>query len=137
MVRKKKIYGEYSVLEGKRKRYRNHLIVYLLVFIPCVLALIGFNALLFYSTSNFFLALLVAALWQYVFSVNFFLILFDSLLGLSVALATRGLISTKRKINRFEYSSPWTENKILQFLIDNKGKSFSSASLIEQITYQE
>ncbi len=62
--------------------------------------------------------------------------MFDSLIGLFVTLAARGFISTKRKIQRFEYSSPWTENKILQFLIDNKGKAFSPDSISSQITYQ-
>jgi len=76
------------------------------VFIPCVLALIGFNVLLLYSTTNFFLALLVAAFGQYVFFINFFLITFGSLMGLSVALATRGLISTKRKMSQFEGGKP-------------------------------
>jgi len=104
VVNKNKVYEDYSLLEEKRKRYRNHLIVYLLVFIPCVLALIGFNALLLYSTANFFLAILVAAFGQFVFFINFFLIGFDSLLGLFVALATRGFISTKRKMNQFEDS---------------------------------
>ncbi len=136
VVSKKRIYGDYSLLEEKRKRYRNHLIVYLLVFIPCVLALIGFNVLLLYASTNFFLALLVAVFGQYVFLINFFLIVFDSLLGLFVILSTRGFISTKRKINRFEYASPRTENKILQFLIDNKEESFSSASISDQINYQ-
>ncbi len=62
--------------------------------------------------------------------------MFDSLIGLFVALATRGFVTTKGKIKRFEYSSPWTENQILQFLIDNKGKSFNSASISDQVNYQ-
>ena len=102
VVSKKRIYGDYSLLEEKRKRYRNHLIVYLLVFIPCILALIGFNVLLLYASTNFFLAILVAAFGQYVFFINFFLIVFDSLMGLFVILSTRGFISTKRKMNQFE-----------------------------------
>ena len=136
MASKKRIYGDYSLLEKKRKRYRNNLIVYLLAFIPCVLALIGFNVLLFYPITNFFLVLIVAVLGQFAFFINFFLIMFDSLLGLFVTLTARGFIKTKRKINRFEYASPDTENKILQILIDNKEKSFSSASISDQINYQ-
>lgn len=102
MVNKKEVYEDYSLLDEKRKRYRNHLIIYLLTFVPCLLALIGFNMLLLYSTANLFLAILVAAIGQYAFFINSFLIMFDSLLGLFVILATRGLISTKRRMNQFE-----------------------------------
>ena len=136
MVKENRPYKDYSLLVEKKKRYRNHLIVYLLTFIPCVLALIGFNVLLLYAASNIFLAILVAALGGYVFYINFFLIVFDSLVGLFVILAMRGFKSTKGKIQRFEYSSPWTENKILQFLIDNKEESFNSGSISDQINYQ-
>ncbi len=95
-----------SLLEKKRKRYRNNLIVYLLAFIPCVLALIGFNLLLLYPTTNFFLALIVAVLGQFAFSINVALIGFGSLMGLAVALTTRGYITTKRRIKRFEGGKP-------------------------------
>ena len=88
------------MLDEKRKRYRNHLIVYLLVFIPCVLALIGFNLLLIYPPTNFLLALLAAVFEHFMFFINFFLIMFGSLMGLSVILATRGFISTKRKMKK-------------------------------------
>ncbi len=76
------------------------------MFIPCVLALIGFNVLLIYPTTNSFLTLIVAVLGQFAFFINFFLITFGSLMGLSVALTTRGLISTKRKLNQIEGGKP-------------------------------
>lgn len=90
------------MLEEKRKRYRNNLIICLLAFIPCVLALIGFNVLLLYPTTNVFLALIVAMLGRFALFINLFLITFGSLMGLVVALNTKGLVSTKRKLNQFE-----------------------------------
>ena len=127
---------DYSLLKEKKNRYRNHFIVYLLTFIPCVLALIGFNVLLLFSASNPFLAFLVEALGGYVLYINLFLIIFDSLIGLFLTLALRGFMSTKKSINRSEHSVLALERVILKFLLDNKGKAFTSASLMNRINHE-
>lgn len=136
MVKNKGRSKEYNLLKEKKKMYRNHFIVYLLTFIPCVLALIGFNVFLLFSASNLFLAFLVEALGDYVLFINFFLIIFDSLIGLFLTHALRGYISTKKNINQSEHSVLALERVILKFLRDNKGKAFTSASLINRINHE-
>ena len=88
----------YGSLVDKNKMYRNHFIAYVITFIPCILALIGFNLLLVYPSFNPFLTLLLATIWDYVFFINGFLIMFDSLIGLFLVHALRGFIITKRKL---------------------------------------
>ena len=93
---------DYGFLEEKKKRYRNHIIVYAITLIPCLAALIGFNLLLLYPAFTLFLALISVGLdgFDLVFFVNGFLIIFDSLIGLFLVNAVRGFITSKRKIVR-------------------------------------
>lgn len=115
----------------------------IIVLISGLLALIGFNVLLLYSTSNFLLVFLFEALGPYAILINCFLIFFAGFGGLFLALGVSDYRSFKRKIDArqqiirarldLEYE---TEKAILQFLKENEGKAFTFDSLINRINHE-
>ncbi len=136
VVGKKRWYQEFNVLEAKRKKQRFPIFLYSLTVSGGLLAIFGVTFLTFYSGPDLLLLILAEIVKQFAFFINSFLIMFTSLIGLFLSLSVRSFVSAKKKINRFQYSVPSLENAILQFLIDNKGNSFTSNTLIDQIKPQ-
>ena len=78
--------------------HRKNILACVILLIPGVLALIGFNLLLLYSATNSFLAFLVEALSQYVFFINCGLIFYVGLIGIYLAFVVSDYRSFKRKL---------------------------------------
>lgn len=127
--------------------HRKFILASIILFIPSLLALIGFNLLLLFSATNSFLALLVEVLGQYVLLINCFLIFSVCFVGLFLALGISNYRSFKRKINAHQQivrsqiiaelkSEKELEKTMLQFLTDNGGKAFTYDSLINRISQE-
>ena len=137
-------YDDLDKIKRNEKGYRNLIIVSLIFFIPAVLGLIGFNLLILYATTNIFLNLLVEAFRQYIWIVNLGLIFVIGFAGLLLALGAWGLKSYKRDVNsyfakirpEFIPKTPPKKDRIIQFLTNNKGKAFTSVSLIKRLNYE-
>jgi len=138
MTKKNKKYDYYDSKKVKRERrgYINNILAYLILLIPGLVALIGLNVFLFYSTTNIIISRIVEELNQFVFLINFGLIFYVGFLGLLLALEVSNFRYFKRKINRIQNLVSRLEKVVLQFLTDNKGKAFTSASLINRINYE-
>jgi len=115
-----------NLLKGKKKRYRNNLIVYLLAFIPCLSALIGFNIFLLFPPTNFLLALLLAVAKQFAVPINIFLIVFSSLIGLLLTLTVRSYLSIVKT----------EENQNIKMERVSLGFDLSVGNYIEKIFYE-
>ena len=136
-------YDEAKIKKNK-KGYRNLIIAGLILFIPAVLGLIGFNILLLYSTTNIFLAFLVETFEQYVWIINLGLIFVVGFSGLFLALGVSGLKSYKKKVKNYYLGkapelktlAPPKKDAILEFLTENKGKAFTADSLVSRMNHE-
>ena len=138
MARKTKTNKDYYQQDLKKKKigYRKGILASIIVLIPGVLALICFNALLLFSSTNFFLNLLIEEIDPYVWIINAGLITFVGVIGLFLALEVSNFKSFNRKmIKRDKVGFP-KENAILQFLTENKGKAFTTDSLVNRINHE-
>ena len=138
MTKKNKTYEFYRIKEEKKERrgYLKLIIASAIALTLGLLALIGFNALLVYSTANFFLVLLVEALEQYVFLINFGLSIFVFFCGLFLALELSNYRTFKKRVILFQNVVHPKEKAILQFLTNNKGKAFTSDSIVKRINHE-
>lgn len=138
MTKKKKTYEYHRLKEEKKERrgYITFIIAGVIALTLGLLALIGFNALLISSTTNIFLVLLVEALEQYEFWINCGLLLFVSLCVLFLALEASNYRSFEKRVKSFQNLESPREKAILQFLTNNKGKAFTSDSLIKRIDHK-
>ena len=112
-----------------------YLIIYSFLFFLFLLGLIGFNILLQYSTNDFFLALLIELGKYFSFAINFFLVFMLCGIGIPFILAWRKYLIYMSPKNKIIYSVPETEEKILQILTENKGKSLSRLVLIRKVNF--
>ena len=112
-----------------------YLIVYTFLFVLFLLGLIGFNILLLYSTTDFILALIIEVAKHFSVYINFFFVFWLCGIGIPFILAWRKYIIYMSPKNKISYSVPETEEKILQILTENKGKSLSRLSLIRKINF--
>jgi len=111
------------------------LIIYSFFFILCLLGLIGFNILLQYSTTDFLLALLIEIAKRFSLIINLWLIFMVCIFSIPFILAWRKYIIYKSPKNKISYSVPEAEEKILQILTENKGKSLSRLALIRKVNF--
>ena len=111
------------------------LILFTLFFIPHLLGLIGFNVLLFYSTTDYVLGEIIKLARYLALPVNAFLIFMTVGLGIPFVLAWRKFIRYRSPKNKLKYSIPEVEQKILQILADNKGKSLSRLVIIRKVNF--
>jgi hypothetical protein len=137
---------DYDLRKEKRKiiKYRWGILWSVIFLTLGLLGLIGFNALLLYSTTNAILRFLAEALALYAIFINCFLIFFVSFIGLFLGVEISEYRSFKKKIEvhqqqirsrlvaRLELEKI-LEKVVLRFLTDNEGKAFNSVSLINRI----
>ena len=114
---------------------KKSVIVFSLFFILFLLGLIGFNLLLQYSTTDFFLAFFIELLKHFSLPINFFLVFMLCGIGIPFILAWRKYFIYMSPKNKIEYSVPKVEEKILQFLAENKGESLSRLELIRKVKF--
>jgi hypothetical protein len=121
----------------RREGYYNKksVIIFSLLFIPFLLGLIGFNLLIQYSTTDFFLASLIELLKYFSLPINSFLVFMLCGIGIPFVLAWRKFFIYMSPKNKIKYSVPEVEGKILQFLTENKGKSLSRLVLIRKVKF--
>jgi len=135
MTKKKKTYEYHRLKEEKKEKrgYLKFIVAFAIALTLGLLALIGFNTLLLYSTTNIFLVLIVEALEQYAFFINCGLIFFVGFCGFFLALEASNYRTFKKRVISFQNLERPKEKAILQFLTNNKGKAFTSESLIKRI----
>lgn len=112
-----------------------YLIVYTFLFVLFLLGLIGFNILLQYSTTDFLLALIIELAKYFSLYINLFLVFMLCGIGIPFILAWRKYVIYLRPKKKISYSVPETEEKILQILTENKGKSLSRLALIRKVNF--
>ena len=129
------------MIERRKGHYNRNslfnLIFVSIVFLLFLLGLIGFNILLQYSATDFLLALIIELAKIFSLYINLFLVFMLCGIGIPFILAWRKYIIYKRpkKENKISYSVPETEEKILQILTENKGKSLSRLALIRKVNF--
>ncbi len=114
---------------------RINLIVFSFFFILFLLGLIGFNILLQYSITNFLLALIIELAKEFSLIINLWLVFMVCIIGIPFILAWRKYIIYMSPKNKIVYSVTETEEKILQILAENKGKSLSRLELIRKVNF--
>jgi len=112
-----------------------YLIVNTFLFVLFLLGLIGFNIPLQYSSTDFFLALLIELGKRFSLYINIFLIIMLCGIGIPFISSWRKYIIYKSPKNKISYSVPETEEKILQILTENKGKSLSRLVLVRKVNF--
>ena len=112
-----------------------YLIVYSFLFVLFLLGLIGFNILMQYSPTDFILALIIEVAKQFSLYINIFLVFMVCIFGIPFILAWRRYIIYMSPKNKISYSVPETEEKILQILTENKGKSLSRLVLTRKVNF--
>lgn len=124
------------MIERRTGHYnRRSLIIFSILFFLFLLGLIGFNALIHYSTTDFFLGLFIAVLEIFSPYINFFLIFMLCGIGIPFIIAWRKYIIYMSPKNKICFSVPETEEKILDILTENKGKSISRLALIRKVNF--
>ena len=116
----------------KRKRFFRAILTYSILFFPLLAAQIG----ILVFDIVFFSAPLYQALVPLIFIGHIlFLMIFLPFAAMWLMFVIK-FRSTKKKLARGEYSLPELEEKILLFLIKNKGKSFTAIE-IQHSTHNE
>lgn len=136
MFERKKNYDDYYTLQRKKKKRRNFSIIFSFWFFLFIFGLIGVNILMLVSTTDFWLALLIDLLRTFTLVINIWFVFMIILFSVPFIIGLRNFIIVKRKMNPHHYSVLKTEKEILQFLTNNKGKSFNFVSLIEKLNFQ-
>ena len=136
MFERKKNYDDYYTLQRKKKKHRKFSIILSFWFFLFLFGLIGVNILILYSTTDFWLAVLIDLLRAFALVINLWFVVMISIISVPFIIALRNFIIVKRKMTTSHYSVPQTENEVVQFLTNNKGESFNFASLIEKVNFQ-
>jgi len=136
MFERKKNYDDYYALQRKKKKHRKSSIILSFWLFLFLFGLIGVNILILYSTTDFWLALLIDLLRAFALVINLWFAVVIGIFSVPFTIALRNFILVKRKMTTSPYSVPQTENEVVQFLTSNKGESFNFASLIEKVNFQ-
>ena len=110
-------------------------IVFSTFFFLFLLGLIGFNVLINYSTTDSFLALIIELLKQFSLVINLWLISMSCISSIPIIIVMWNNIAFVIQKKRQRFSVPEVEEKILQILNANRGKSLSCTSLIEIVNF--
>ena len=119
----------------QRSYSKKSLIVFSFFFFLIVAGLIGFNILLHYSTSNFFLAIAIELARQFSLPINIWLIIMLCLFGIPFTYSWWKFVATLVQKRKTRYSVPEVEASIQQFLADNREESLSFVSLLHKVKF--
>ena len=119
----------------QRSYNKKFLIIFSFFFFLFVAGLIGFNILLHYSTTNFFLALAIELARQLALLINIWFIIMLCLFGIPFTYAWWKFLATVIQRKKTRYSVLDVEAKIQQVLADNREESFSFVSLLHKVKF--
>jgi hypothetical protein len=114
---------------------KKFLIIFSFFFFLFVAGLIGFNFLLHYSTTDFWLALAIELALQFSLPINLWFIIMLCLFGIPFTYAWWNFVATVKQNRKTRYSVPEVETKIQQVLAGNRGESLSFVSLLHKVKF--
>jgi len=123
---------ERRVGQFKKKRL---LIFNSLLFFLFLLGLIGFNVLLLFSTTDFWLSLAIELGKYFAIPINIFLVIMLGGVAIPFISVWRKVVIYMSPKNKVKYSIPEVVEKILHVLTEHKGKSLSRLVLVRKVNF--
>ncbi len=120
---------------SQRSYSKKSLIIFSFFFFLHVAGLIGFNILINYSTTDFWLAITIELARHFTLPVNLWLIIMLCLIGIPFTYAWWKFVATMIQKRKIRYFVPEVEEKIQQVLADNRGESLSFVSLLHKVKF--